>query len=237
MNPVLLVVVVVALFSTGAISIDHDQVEPIAQPEHVTDVEKAAVSLKPALEIKGGCHPFPAVNAAGLTSGGLKGTGGTSGCEEAPLGSQVYGRAARYQDKWAIMYAWYFPKGWFEAFPTRRHDWGNIIVWIDDPSLAAPAILAVSMQASHSKYAKEVAPAEGLFLGTTPKIYRANSFFTGNGRMGLSRDGGDSLDLIMWEQLTEEARVALNSVGQFGSAEVPFADYAFDGRLKDAWPF
>ncbi|KAG6970527.1 hypothetical protein JG687_00002564 [Phytophthora cactorum] len=39
------------------------------------------------------CVPFPAVNAAGGTTGGLNGTNGNDASQYAPLGSQVYGRA------------------------------------------------------------------------------------------------------------------------------------------------
>ncbi|KAE8986822.1 hypothetical protein PR002_g22239 [Phytophthora rubi] len=56
-------------------TIGHDKVQPFPQPEPVTESEKAAVKFKPSLIIQDGCHPYPAVNAAGETSGGLKGTG------------------------------------------------------------------------------------------------------------------------------------------------------------------
>ncbi|ETP08904.1 hypothetical protein F441_15185 [Phytophthora nicotianae CJ01A1] len=64
------------------------------------------------------CVSYPAVNAAGEVTGGLKGTNGNDACKYAPQGSQVYGRAGWYKDLWAIMYAWYFPKG-FGCFPRR----------------------------------------------------------------------------------------------------------------------
>ncbi|KAG6958611.1 hypothetical protein JG687_00009291, partial [Phytophthora cactorum] len=56
-----------------AVSIDHDTVEPIPQLDPVTVSKKAAVKFKPELLT---CASFPAVNAAGETSGGLKGSGG-----------------------------------------------------------------------------------------------------------------------------------------------------------------
>ncbi|KAK1930809.1 hypothetical protein P3T76_013766 [Phytophthora citrophthora] len=75
-------------------TINHDQVQPFAQPDPVTISEKAAIKFKPQLEAQYGCASFPAVNAAGGITGGLKGTKGTSACSEVPLGSQVYGRSA-----------------------------------------------------------------------------------------------------------------------------------------------
>eukprot|EP00644_Phytophthora_capsici_P012309 jgi/Phyca11/119285/e_gw1.38.194.1 len=82
-----------AVVHTG--KIDHDKVEPIPQPDPVTISEKAAVKFKPQLNIADGCVSFPAVNGAGDVSGGLKGSGGNSACDSAPLGSQVYGRAGQ----------------------------------------------------------------------------------------------------------------------------------------------
>lgn len=88
-----------------AASIGHDEVQPIAQPEPITVSEKAAVKFKPRLFIDSGCVSYAAVNTEGDTSGGLKGNSDDEGCEEAPLGSQVYGRAGWHNDVWAIMYA------------------------------------------------------------------------------------------------------------------------------------
>ncbi|KAE8964341.1 hypothetical protein PR002_g29006 [Phytophthora rubi] len=96
------------LSSVWAVRINHDKVRPFPQPAPVTESEKAAVKFKPSLIIDDACHPYLAVNAAGETSGGLKGTGGPRGsCKGSGLGSQVYGRAVWHQDLWAIMYAWY----------------------------------------------------------------------------------------------------------------------------------
>lgn len=93
--------------------INHDQVQPFAQPEPATDSETAAVKFKPFLEVSYGCEPYPAVSANGSVSASLKWTGKNDGdCEGSALGSQVYSRSDWYKDKWAMMYAWYFPKGW-----------------------------------------------------------------------------------------------------------------------------
>ncbi|KAG6613081.1 necrosis inducing-like protein NPP1 type [Phytophthora cinnamomi] len=88
-------IAVAAVFGSGkGIVIDHDKVQPFAQPDPVTLSEKVAIKHNPSLRITWGCHPYPAVNAAGDTSGGLKGTGKTNGgCTGSPLGSQVYGRS------------------------------------------------------------------------------------------------------------------------------------------------
>ncbi|RLN53125.1 hypothetical protein BBJ29_006252 [Phytophthora kernoviae] len=120
----------------GAISIGHDKVQPFPQPEPVTVSEKTAIKFKPQLNINFGCGVYPAVNAAGKTNGGLKGTGGVSG------------------------YSYLYP----------------------------------------------------------------------------TTGAGDFHDLIMWDQLTDAARAALNTT-DFGSAKVPFSDDNFSEKLKNAWPF
>ncbi|KAG3029803.1 hypothetical protein PC123_g11869 [Phytophthora cactorum] len=84
--------------------IDHDQVEPFAQPEPKTNSEKAAVKYKPQLYVSYGCHPYLAVQADGSVSAGLKGSGPADReCEGSTLVSQVYSRSDWYKNKWAIM--------------------------------------------------------------------------------------------------------------------------------------
>ncbi|KAE8966745.1 hypothetical protein PR001_g28304 [Phytophthora rubi] len=55
--------------------INHDTVKPFAQPEPTTESEKSAVKYKPQLHISYGCHPYPAVQADGSVSAGLKWAG------------------------------------------------------------------------------------------------------------------------------------------------------------------
>ncbi|POM79409.1 NPP1-like protein, partial [Phytophthora palmivora] len=91
----LLVIALVALTTVAALTIDHDKVQPFAQPKPITITEKAAVKFKPSMAVIKGCHPYPAVNAAGKTSAGLKGSGkpNSDDCKGSPLGSQVYSRS------------------------------------------------------------------------------------------------------------------------------------------------
>ncbi|KAG7381538.1 hypothetical protein PHYBOEH_010878 [Phytophthora boehmeriae] len=236
MNRVLFVVIAAVVFTGGVVAINHDKVQPIVQPEPVTVSEKAAVKFKPMLRIDGGCVSFPAINAAGEVTEGLKGTGGTSGCKVSLLGSQVYGRSAWHGDVWAIMYAWYFPKGFWADFPTRRHDWVNAIVWIDNPALENPKIVGLSASEGGSKY-KVAAPAPKYAIenGTTPTFCHSLALFLGAPYMDFATRRGEFQDLIMWEQLTDEARTALETT-DFGKAEVPFIDANFEKKLEKAWP-
>ncbi|KAG7377736.1 hypothetical protein PHYBOEH_000705 [Phytophthora boehmeriae] len=228
----LLSVAVGALCSTIVASIDHDQIQPIPQPVPVTDSEKAGVKFKPELHILTGCVPYPAVSAAGEITGGLKGTGGTSGCEGPPLGAQIYGRAGWQNDVWAIMYAWYFPKSFDGGMPNDRHDWGSVIVWIDNPALESPTIKAISMSQNNNDYDSTTSVDGGLPL----QFSRRLRTFAGAAYIEHSKIPGNTQDLIMWEQLPEVARTALNNA-DFGYAKNPLNDQNFAERLEFAWPF
>lgn len=198
------------------------------------------------------CVPFPAVNADGGVTGGLKGTNKNDACMYAPLGSQVYGRAGWHNGLWAIMYAWYFPKGFWGLFPSRRHDWTDFVVWIDNPKLETPKILGFSMSKSNMEYSKKTRLWPSNFVGYRRfGRYNPTIFFGSNTSLrldykaillsspylNLASMDGEYQDLIMWEQLTDAARAALNDKKNFGEAKVPFSDEYFQGHLNKAWLF
>ncbi|KAE8961935.1 hypothetical protein PR003_g31714 [Phytophthora rubi] len=237
-----------AFGSAGGVSIDHDKVQPFAQPEPVTVSEKAAVKFKPSLQITAGCHSYPAVNAAGETSGGLKGTGKADGdCAGSPLGSQVYGRAAWYKDLWAIMYAWYFPKekGYDLFQKGTRHKWTAAVVWLDNPALEKPKILAVSTIGVSGVYEitkngppecrrRSCAPPFGEYINeTSPMLAYEQGDMASGLALTTARGKGEWQDLIMWEQLTDEARSGLTDA----DFAPPFIDEAFMPNLESARPF
>ncbi|KUF86374.1 NPP1 protein [Phytophthora nicotianae] len=254
------------LFACAYATVDHDKVEPLPQPEAVTVSEKAAIKFKPQLYIpEMVCVSYPAVNAAGEVTGGLKGTNGNDACKYAPQGSQVYGRAGWYKDLWAIMYAWYFPKGFWLLSPSRRHDWKSVVVWIDDPTLETPKIVGVSMSKSDSRYHKTTKMRPSYFAGyqrldrkliALPVrelssvsntgwryVSRSNTSLRmryyldlGTPYLNLNSVDGEYQDLVMWEQLPDAARAALNDSSNFGKAEVPFNDEHYEEHLDNAWP-
>nr|AUD40039.1 Nep1-like protein Pc553546 [Phytophthora capsici] len=256
-------------------TIDHDQVKPFPQPEPVTISEKAAVKYKPQLEIGDGCVSFPAVNAAGEITGGLKGTKDTEACTEAPLGSQVYGRSTWFQDKWAMMYSWYFPKNFCAYKAAGRHDWANVVIWIDNPAAENVTFLGASLSQqtlepiklailpmgtrNEEPYQNQKAIPMMAFAGaeriTTGRVGRWSytyKYVAGSNTtmrfshsypgtwgwidMTFADSDGESQDLIMWNQLTDKARAALESA-DFGDTQVPFTDKNFDTNLQAAWPF
>ncbi|POM64123.1 Necrosis inducing-like protein NPP1 type [Phytophthora palmivora] len=232
---VLITVVATISTVTQAGTIDHDQVVPFAQPEAVTISQKAAVKFKPQIHITNGCHPYPAVNEAGETSGGLKPTGApSSSCKGSGWGSQVYGRSTWYSGKWAIMYSWYFPKDSPSTGLGHRHDWEHVVVWIDNPDVENPTILAACPSA-HSGYSKYVPPSSDSVDGNSVKV-NYESHWPINHALDTTSKSGDSQDLIMWDQLSDAARYALNTT-DFGKANVPMNDGNFLTKLGNSWPF
>ncbi|KAE9277204.1 hypothetical protein PF001_g25768 [Phytophthora fragariae] len=229
--------------------IGHDKVQPFPQPDPATVSEKAAVKFKPSLQIHGACHPYPAVNAAGETSDGLKGTGELDGhCKGSGLGSQVYGRSGWHKDLWAIMYSWYFPKDMHYSMigiRGRRHDWVSTVVWLDNPALEKPKILAVSTSTTNGEYdiVKDGPPSCGRWSsdppftvyinGTSPMLkYRTGGASAGTSLALTTERFGEFQDLVMWEQLTEEARGPLSEADFGEKAKVPFIDANFNSNLE-----
>ncbi|KAG1707150.1 hypothetical protein DVH05_026346 [Phytophthora capsici] len=193
------------------------------------------------------------VLAAGDVTGGLKETNGNDACKYAPKGAQVYGRAGWHKDLWAIMYSWYFPKGFnWLSFPTKPHNWKSVVVWIDNPDVETPKIGGVSLSKSNTEYHKVREMSNSNFVGSQVEITRRRrrrryrTYTPGSstnvrcdnvgGDLFFALRDGDYQDLIMWEQLMDAARVALNNSESFGDAEVPFSDEHFKGHLDKAWP-
>ncbi|EGZ18517.1 necrosis inducing-like protein NPP1 type [Phytophthora sojae] len=254
LRSLLLSAIAIASFSAaGAVTIDHDKVQPFAQPEPVTVSEKTAVKFKPSLHIVDGCHPYPAVNAAGETSAGLKGSGRIDGkCKGSALGSQVYGRAIWYKDLWAIVYGWYFPKDKVDFLNKgQRHKWVSAVVWLDNPAVETPKILAISTWNVKGGYdILKNEPPECYRYGCDPKFVEYINMTTPmlsyvrsleepvhTLRPTTARGTGELQDLVMWEQLSEEARIALGEADFGEKSPVPFIDTNLNANLEAARPF
>ncbi|RLN80249.1 hypothetical protein BBJ28_00020120 [Nothophytophthora sp. Chile5] len=232
----LIVAAVASLATAQADVIDHDQVVPFAQPEATSITDKAGVKFKPQIHISNGCHPYPAVDTDGNTSGGLKPTGSSSaGCKGSGWGSQIYGRSTWYNGVWAIMYSWYFPKDSPVTFLGHRHDWEHVIVWIDNPDVENPTILAVTPSA-HSGYSTYAPPNADMIDGTSAKVDYTSSWIVINHHLEGTTDAGETQDLIMWGQMTDAARTALQDT-DFGDANVPMKDGNFETKLGSAYPW
>ncbi|MGX4645054.1 NPP1 family protein [Holzapfeliella sp. JNUCC 80] len=221
--------------STSAAVIDHNKVVGFKETNPSNLTEQIEKKYKPVLKVYSGAVPFPAVDAAGNTSGGLQASGTPSGNASKSTG-QVYARSGWYQGKWAIMYSWYFPKDEPDSrIGGHRHDWENIVVWLDNPANKSPKVLKVSYSA-HGGYTSYGYSGK-TFNGTTPLVGYDNmkpvpkfvdhSLSPSNGQIGGSQP------LIGWDDLTPAARNALNNT-DFGKANVPFKDANYQNNLKKA---
>nr|A0A7M2BU60.1 RecName: Full=NLP effector protein 6; AltName: Full=Nep1-like protein 6; Flags: Precursor [Plasmopara viticola]QOT13799.1 NEP1-like protein 6 [Plasmopara viticola] len=237
----------VALSVCVAAAVDPDVIQPFPQPKPTTIAQKAAVKYKPLLYTSMVvCVPYAAVDAAGRVTDGLKGRHGNDGCTYARHGSQVYGRVEPYGNLSAIMYAWYFPKRFWLGFPIQRHDWKSVVVWIDNLESKVSAIVAVSMAKSDTKYNTETELDANDFarlqvdnqivISNTSLRFEFFEFGLRSSYLRLTGYNGQYQNLIMWDQLTDAAREALNDDNNFGSAVVPLSDKQFKAHVKEAYP-
>ena len=209
-----------------AATIDHDKVVGF------DDTAKGYYkTFQPYLKVFTGCVPFPAVDSAGNTSGGLKPSGTeSSGCSKST--GQVYVRSDTYNNDCAVMYAWYFPKDQNADGPANsghRHDWENIVVWLSSCSSDAK-ILAVSYSA-HGKYDSTTSPH---LDGKNPLVGYQQDPAPLDHSLVDTADKGGTQPAVTWDGLTDAARKALNET-DFGKADVPFKDANFKGNLKKAY--
>ncbi|KAI1081320.1 NPP1-domain-containing protein [Whalleya microplaca] len=217
--------------SAGAASIErravinHDAVVGFAE-----SASALALKFKPWLKVVNGCVPFPAVDAAGNTGGGLQTSGSSNGgCSKST--GQVYTRAGTSGSSYGIMYSWYMPKDSPSPGLGHRHDWEGIVVWIDDPNAANPNIVGLSTSA-HGGF--DTITSNFPLDGTRPKI-RYYSVFPVNHQLGTTDTKGGEQPLISWENLTQAARDALENT-DFGDANVPFKEANFANNLAKAKP-
>ncbi|KAG6951573.1 hypothetical protein JG688_00013679 [Phytophthora aleatoria] len=195
-------------------TIAHKDVKPFSQPEPVTISEKAGVKFKPQIDIK--------LDAP------------TGGCRGSGHGSQIYDRSTWFNGLWAIMYSWYFPKDSPSSRLGHRHDWEHIVVFIDNPKVPEPKILSCS-PSWHSGYNKYAPCPADVIDGSSVKVKYEHSWPL-NHALDITKDAGTFQDLIMWGQMSDLARRALNDT-KFGKANTPMNDWNFLGKVEKSWPF
>ncbi|KAK1999966.1 necrosis inducing protein [Colletotrichum falcatum] len=208
--------------------IAHDAV--VGFPETVPSGVVGALYLKykPYLYVVNGCVPFPAVDAAGNTGGGLSPTGSSNGGCSSNIG-QVYARGGSYNGRYGIMYSYYMPKDSPVSGMGHRHDWENTVVWLSDASDSATVVgVAVS---AHGNYDKKTSGVD--FTGVTHPRIGYRSIWPLNHQMIFTSTTGGQQPLIAWESLTDAARTALQNT-DFGSANVPMKDGSFTNNLANA---
>lgn len=204
--------------ASHAEKLDPNEVQPFPETNASSVEHTLALKFKPQLHIRSGCHPYPAVDADGNTNEGYKLLSSES-CDGSPLGSQVYGRVATFKGKGAIMYAWYFPR---ERVPNPvfwggRHEWEFAVVWLD--SLEEDAeLLSVTVTTAIplvKRYKSYTPPDSDVMDGSSIKIEYLVHVSVRH-YLKATTKAGEFQDLVMWDDMPEEARVALNSV-KFGS--------------------
>ncbi|KAF7186565.1 NLP effector protein 1, partial [Pseudocercospora fuligena] len=212
--------------------IDSDAVVGFAQT--VPDTTEGILMLKwqPYLYVVDGCVPFPAVDEAGDTSAGLSPTGDPSGDCDSSTG-QVYARAESYNDAYAIMYSWYFPKdepSWLESLVGvgHRYDWEDVVVWLSDATEDA-TLLGVAAS-YHGDYVTSTDPS---LSGDHPLIQYYTAYAILDHSMGFASTVGGTQPLIAWDELPSAAQTALADK-DWGDANVPFIDANFETNLAEA---
>ncbi|KAE8351117.1 NPP1 domain protein [Aspergillus coremiiformis] len=187
--------------------------------------------FEPYLHIAHGCQSYPAVADNGDTSGGLKDTGSaTGGCNDEGKG-QTYVRGGWVNGRYGIMYSWYMPKDMANSgvsVGAHRHDWENVVIWVDNPVAPTPTLLG-GAASGHGEYKKTPDPPR---QDTRPKVEYFTSFPT-NHELQFTDTLGRDLDLVAWDSLPEPARLGLQN-GDFGDAIVPFIDSTFESNLAKA---
>lgn len=216
--------------------IPHDHVRPIPELEPETKDQEAALRFKPQIRFVNGCHSYPAVNKEGEHGGGLKPTGPFDGeCKRPKYGSQIYGRATVHKGKLCIIYAFYLPKEMSVSEPGQRHEFEHVAVWTDDPERAENlAVLAVSVWTGEEYV--EMDPPEPEFMeeDSVKLKYMSKDSFAPT--LSFTTKLGKFQPLIMWDQLEEEARSALETV-DWGKAQMPLKDSEFMKNVEGSWPF
>ncbi|MBY2926963.1 NPP1 family protein [Rhizobium leguminosarum] len=207
--------------------IDHDKVQGF--PDSTSGFLK---TFQPYLQVHDGCVPFPAVDAAGNVSGGLKPSGlfANGGCSH-NLG-QIYVRAREYQGECGVMYAWFFPKEQIPNWPHKegsRYNWEHVVVWLTSCDSEAQ-VNAVSYWSDDRYY---ITTTHLHMDGTHPLVayrrYMPGKYST----LTHAFERGGKQPAVSWPGLTEEARQTLETY-DFGM-RVPFNSYNFDANLARAW--
>ncbi|MEW6444634.1 MAG: NPP1 family protein [Pseudomonadota bacterium] len=196
--------------------------------------------------IKGGdsCNPYPGVDQWGNVSGGLAPSGAPDGHCRSESG-QVYSRKAEYHGKCAIMYSFYFPKdqppNWLGTGPGHRHDWENIVVWLNGGCWKGASIYKINYS-NHGSYTANWNPPTwtgqtGLLAwGVHPKVtVKATYAGFADHVLDSSNGWGYTMPLVGWDNIPQAAKNALNWY-DFGAANVPHKDGgSFWNNLNKAW--
>ncbi len=210
--------------------IPHDQVRGFPEVEPTEPRQILAKRFQPFLTVLTGCVPHPGVDAEGRISAGLDTDSVSAGGEDSP--GQTYSRSVQMGDYRAIVYAWYWPKDCPSPGRGHRHDWEGAVLWIreSDPE---PELISISYS-QHGRFFTVEPTEQNTHQGRPMLAYsRYGEEITHS--MWLHDAPGELYPLIDWEDLTEEARRALNE-GDYGAGTPLVRDSAFRRYVYHTWP-
>ena len=211
--------------------IPHDQVQPI-----YTGASALEMYYQPRLVVADqGCDPYPAVDASGDVSGGLKPSGSPDGDCTSSVG-QVYSRYTTYNNLCAIMYSWFMPKDMPPSgIGGHRYEWEGIIVWLDSCNVGAN-IVEINYS-EHGSWSENTSPPTwvGTYgyasYGVHPLVlYHAPDPLLDHHPDPTLSQGGTQ-PLVGWNYLPAPAQDAINNF-DFGAATPPLRDASFLNNLQ-----
>ncbi|KAK2049975.1 NPP1-domain-containing protein, partial [Colletotrichum somersetense] len=220
--------------------IDHDKVKALPQNASSGLDGELELRFNPDLYIQQGCEIYPAVDAGGNLSGGLRPTGPRRGDCSARGNGQVYARLGMSKGRTGIMYSYYVPKvRWGKHNDEgHRHYWASIVVWVDHQGCDAGNLtqfvpVGLSFTYDHTTWDKGSASVATWAAGS-PRMSMQNNAI---GPLLLSDVSNEAFrrTLVGWDSLPVATRMALSDV-RYQHTEVPITDANFQKNMDAAYP-
>ena len=232
--------------------VPHNSIKYIPESYRGGSEGNAIRRYEPYLHIAHGCQSYPAVSSTGQVGGGLQNSGSPSGGCNDPANGQTYVRGAWYKGRYAIMYSWYFPKDQTTAGGANgghRHDWENVVIWIDNrtcnpfTSSSKHLLIQLSLAANanprvfggaasgHGGYKKTANPQ--MRDGNRLQVEYFTNFPTNHELQFKTSPGGDHA-MIDYDTVNADVRRALDGY-EWGKANCPFKNGNFENNLAQAW--
>jgi hypothetical protein len=236
--------------NSGFDVVPHDSIKWIPNSIRSGTEGDAIRRYEPYLHIAHGCQSYPAVSATGQVGGGLSNSGTPSGGCDSAANGQTYTRGAWYNGRFAIMYAWYFPKDQIASGLNggHRHDWESVVIWIDNREYSSffplPNILLTELSPAANANPRVfggAASGHGSYKKTTNPQMRGNRLqveyfttFPTNHELQFTNTLGGDFDMIDYDTVSPAIKKAFNEY-DWGSANCPFNQAHFLGNLAEAW--
>ncbi|GAB7329382.1 hypothetical protein MBLNU13_g01167t1 [Cladosporium sp. NU13] len=147
---------------------------------------------------------------------------------------QTYARGGWYQGRYAIMYAFYMQKDQISdggANGGHRHDWENVVIWIDNPANANPRVFGAAAS-GHGGYKKTTGVPQ-MRNGQRLQVEYFTNFPTNHELQFKTSPGGD-MDMIDYATVNDAVKKALDGY-DWGSAACPLNAANFEKNLGKAW--